>query len=125
MVLSSSTSQAGSRLIPRIDAGDILAGEIEGVKSVIASIQECRERPPAAIFSEPMSSGSSEEKIRDECESEVIVDSNDAAHLSAPVEHVVEDGDAEGVVVNNSNGSCWTRRVGRCKRTVARRGLAA
>lgn len=57
-----------------------------------------------------MSGGSSEEKIRDECESEVIVDSNDAAHLSAPVEHVVEDGDAEGVVVNNSNGSCWTRR---------------
>ncbi|KAE8783966.1 Protein FAR1-RELATED SEQUENCE 5 [Hordeum vulgare] len=94
-----------TRLVPRIDAGDILADEIDVVQFVIASIHECRERPPAAIISQAVCDGSSEEQIRDVFESEVVGDSNDTARLCTPVEAMREDGDAESVVVNNSKGS--------------------
>ncbi|XBI38143.1 hypothetical protein VPH35_123264 [Triticum aestivum] len=44
-------------------------------------------------------------------ESEVVGDSNDMAPECAMAASVREYGDAEGVIVNNSKGSCWSRRI--------------
>ena len=103
------------RLIPRLDAGAILGV----VESVVASIHEARGRSAEVISSEPMDSSSAEDQLRSveanvasyrNGESEVVGDSNDMAPQDTTAAAVREDGDAEGVVFNNSKGSCWTRR---------------
>ena len=42
--------------------------------------------------------------------SEVVRDSNDMPTDCEKVASVGEDGDADGVIVNNAKGSCWSRR---------------
>ncbi|KAI4989742.1 hypothetical protein ZWY2020_038105 [Hordeum vulgare] len=44
--------------------------------------------------------------------SEVVGDSNDTTAQNTSDASMREEGDADGVVVNNSKGSCWTRRIG-------------
>ncbi|XP_073359317.1 uncharacterized protein [Aegilops tauschii subsp. strangulata] len=43
--------------------------------------------------------------------SEVVGDSNDMAAQNTSTASMGDEGDAEGVVVNKSKASCWTRRV--------------
>ncbi|XBH67129.1 hypothetical protein VPH35_095561 [Triticum aestivum] len=98
------------RLVPRVDAGDILGGGIDVVESVVASINEARGRSSHLIFSESIDGGSGKEQLRGVDGSEVFGDSNDMAAQNTAIASMGEEGDAEGVVVNNSKGS-WTRRV--------------
>ena len=89
------------------------------MESVVASIHEARGRSAHVISSESMDGNDGEEQSRDveanvglycNSESEVVGDSNDMAPECAMAASVREYGDAEGVIVNNSKGSCWRRR---------------
>ncbi|KAE8802935.1 DNA-directed RNA polymerase 3, chloroplastic [Hordeum vulgare] len=104
-------------LVPRMDAGDILDGGIDAVESVVASINEVHGRSSNVISSEPIDMSSGKEQIRWEGAnvdsrhnggSEVVGDSNDTTAQNTPDASMREEGDAYGVVVNNSKGSCWT-----------------
>ena len=52
-----------SRLVPRLDAGDILGGGIDVVESVVASIHEARGRSTEVISSEPMDISNAEDQF--------------------------------------------------------------
>ena len=69
-------------MVPKADAGDILGGGIDVVEFVVASIHE-----GCDLFS------------------------NDMAVQNTSTASMGDEGDAEGVVVNKSKASCWTRRV--------------
>ncbi|KAM3245125.1 hypothetical protein ACQJBY_056444 [Aegilops geniculata] len=98
------------RLVPRVDAGNILGGGIDVVEFVVASINEARGRSSHLISSESIDGGSGKEQLRGVDRSEVFGDSNDMAAQNTAIASMGEEGDVEGVVVNNSKGS-WTRCV--------------
>ncbi|KAM3261873.1 hypothetical protein ACQJBY_052523 [Aegilops geniculata] len=111
--------EAESGLVPKAHAGDLLAGGIDVVESVVTSIHEGRGRSSDVISSEPMDDSSAKEQFRvvganigsyNNGGSEVVGDSNDMAAQETSSASMGEEGDAEGVVVNKSKASCWTRR---------------
>ncbi|EMS48263.1 hypothetical protein TRIUR3_12029 [Triticum urartu] len=112
--------EAESGLVSRADAGDLLGGGIDVVESVVASIHEGRGRSSDVISSEPMDDSSAKEQLRvvganlgsyNNGVSEVVGDSNDVKAQNTSSASIGEEGDAEGVVVNKTKASCWTRRV--------------
>lgn len=98
------------RLVPRGDAGEILGDSLVDVESVVASIHEARGRSIDVISSGAIDGDGDQEQIREVGDSEVVGDSNDVVDHRNTVGRMAEDGDAEGVLINNFKGCCWTRR---------------
>ena len=97
-------------MVPKAHAGDILGGGFDVVESLVASIHEGRGRSSDVISSEPMRVEANVGSYHNGG-SEVVGDSNDMAAQNTSTASMGDEGDAEGVVVNKSKASCWTRRV--------------
>ncbi|KAE8776530.1 Glycosyltransferase [Hordeum vulgare] len=102
--------EAESGLVPRGDAGEILGDSLVDVESVVAYIHEARGRSMDVISSGAIDGDGDQEQIREVGDSEVVGDSNDVVDHRNTVGRMAEDGDEEGVLINNFKGSCWTRR---------------
>uniref|UniRef100_A0A8I6XC29 Protein FAR1-RELATED SEQUENCE n=1 Tax=Hordeum vulgare subsp. vulgare TaxID=112509 RepID=A0A8I6XC29_HORVV len=103
--------EAESGVVPRGDAGEILGDSLLDVESVVASIHEARGRSTDVISSAAIDGDGDQEQIQEVGDSEVVGDSNDVVDHRNTGGHMAEDGDAEGVLINNFKGCCWTRRI--------------